>query len=61
MTADWWSGLVCPRCGAEIKSYPATSRCDNKTNICSDCGLAEAMHNFFKPEVPLPPVTEVVG
>lgn len=38
----------CPRCGCLYTGYPAISRKDNKTEICSDCGLAEAMNAFMK-------------
>lgn len=34
---------VCPRCGNTYYDYPAISRKDNKTEICSNCGLAEAL------------------
>ena len=34
---------TCPRCGKETNDYPALSRTDNKTNICSQCGTDEAM------------------
>lgn len=40
---------ICPRCGGDVPStlhkgqYPgATSRVDNKTEVCSDCGSQEA-------------------
>lgn len=36
----------CPRCGIAMQGYPATSRFDNKTEICSDCGTDEAMKDF---------------
>lgn len=43
----------CPRCGHYIPNdkepgaYPgALSRTDNKTEICSACGLEEAMQEF---------------
>ena len=39
---------MCPICGAEIVGYPALSRKDNKTEICSDCGVAEALMEFYK-------------
>lgn len=38
----------CPRCGKETTDYPALSRTDNKTNICSQCGTDEAMENWIK-------------
>lgn len=37
---------ICPRCGREIKGYPALSREDNKTEICSECGQEEALEAF---------------
>lgn len=34
----------CPRCGQHrMTRHPALSRVDNKTEICSECGTAEAM------------------
>lgn len=37
---------ICPSCGKKYKGFPSLSRRDNKTEICSDCGLAEAMIAF---------------
>ena len=34
---------VCPKCGQAYNGHPAISRDDNKTKICSACGLNEAM------------------
>lgn len=34
---------TCPLCGKTYSGYPALSRVDNKTDICSDCGTREAM------------------
>lgn len=39
---------ICPICGREYTDYPAISRRDNKTDICPDCGLQEALDDFFK-------------
>lgn len=39
---------ICPRCNREYSGYPALSRVDNKTEICSECGVAEAMEDYFK-------------
>lgn len=33
----------CPGCEQMVKGFPAISRKDNKTEICSDCGVQEAM------------------
>lgn len=37
----------CPRCGHKYAGYPAISRYDNKTEICPDCGVSEAMLNYL--------------
>lgn len=39
---------ICPRCNREYSGYPALSRVDNKTEICSECGRAEAIEDYFK-------------
>ena len=39
---------ICPKCGKETTDYPALSRKDNKTEICSDCGVAEAFEDWGK-------------
>lgn len=38
---------VCPRCHKDYSERPAISRKDNKTEICSNCGMQEAMFNFI--------------
>ena len=44
--------MKCPRCGVnELKpklASNALSRKDNKTYICSDCGMQEALLDFQK-------------
>lgn len=37
----------CPKCGKYYTGYPALSREDNKTNVCSECGVAEALDIFL--------------
>jgi len=37
---------ICPICLEPFDEYPALSRVDNKTNICSACGVKEALTNF---------------
>ena len=37
---------LCPRCKLKVSDYPAISRRDNKTKICSACGADEAMFDF---------------
>ena len=38
---------TCPRCAKPYTGYPALSRTDNTTNICSACGTAEAMGDYM--------------
>ena len=38
---------ICPRCEQPITGYPALSRKDNKTEICSNCGNLEAVEDFI--------------
>ena len=37
---------VCPRCKRLIDGHPALSRRDNKTKICANCDINEAMFDF---------------
>lgn len=37
----------CPRCGEEYYEYPSISRLDNETEICPNCGMAEAFEDLF--------------
>ncbi len=59
--------VVCPRCGVnrytpygpgaewdDDAPFPALSRIDNTTYICSPCGQDEAMRDFTR-EPPVPP------
>lgn len=39
--------INCPNCGEPLEGFPALSRRDNKTEICSDCGTLEAMEDFL--------------
>ena len=41
---DWGN---CPRCKKEIEKFPALSRRDNRTDICSDCGEVEALEDYY--------------
>lgn len=38
----------CPKCKHTYKGHPAISRVDNKTEICPDCGLNEAIMAMIK-------------
>ena len=37
---------VCPKCRQSYKGKPALSREDNKTLICPDCGVREALESI---------------
>ena len=37
---------ICPRCGKAYHGSPALSRADNKTLICPDCGIREALESI---------------
>ena len=34
---------ICPVCGRAYTERPALSRRDNKTDMCPDCGMREAL------------------
>ena len=38
---------TCPICGCEIEGFPAISRRDNKSEICSECSIKEALSAFY--------------
>lgn len=38
----------CPKCKGPLGEHPALSRRDNKTEICSDCGMLEALEDMEK-------------
>lgn len=37
---------ICPKCGQSYKGRPTLSREDNKTLICPDCGVREALESI---------------
>ena len=39
---------VCPICKQTYEGYPALSRTDNKTEICPNCGMLEALAQFME-------------
>ena len=39
---------ICPKCNNYILGYPALSREDNKTEICSKCGTLEGLEKFIQ-------------
>lgn len=39
---------ICPKCKNYILGYPALSREDNKTEICSKCGTLEGLKKFIQ-------------
>ena len=48
--SDWEQfSTSCPRCFEQYDSrYPALSRADNKTHICSPCGEDEGLTQWFE-------------
>lgn len=36
----------CPKCDKMYQGHPAISRRDNKTRICPNCGMLEALEDF---------------
>lgn len=50
----------CPRCLGVMSEYPAVSRRDNKTEICSDCCQEEAMIDYGRNSLPDPLKRELV-
>lgn len=51
-TTDFYIGAakICPKCGKVISDYPALSRKDNRTEICSNCGTLEALESVIEYE-----------
>ena len=43
---DGKKDIQCPRCLGKMEGFPALSRTDNETDICSPCGQTEAMEQF---------------
>ena len=43
---DGKSKKICPVCKKVYTGYPATSRKDNKTLICTECGMREVQEPF---------------
>lgn len=39
--------MICPCCNKKIIGFPALSRYSN-IEICSDCGVEEALQNFLE-------------
>ena len=44
-------GRICPKCKRSYFGFPAISRRDNKSEICPDCGLHEAIADWFAWEI----------
>lgn len=43
MKNEEYEEKICPNCGQAYTARPALSRKDNKTLICPDCGIKEAL------------------
>ena len=37
---------ICPICGKTYTTVPSVSRTDNRTLICPDCGVRQALESF---------------
>ena len=48
ITIMHWKNRICPKCKSVMVGYPAISRKDNKTLICSNCGILESIEIFIK-------------
>lgn len=44
--------MKCPKCGKEHKRLLALSRKDNKTMICDNCGMLEALKDYQRKDDP---------
>lgn len=51
---------ICPRCGCSYRTIPATSREDNQTLICPDCGIREALAAISVPEDEIDAIIKIV-
>ncbi len=40
------AAAVCPICGRSYRGHPALSRTDNRTLICPDCGIRQALSSI---------------
>lgn len=43
------STRICPLCNTEYHGVPATSRTDNATPICPDCGIRQSLESLNVP------------
>jgi RNA polymerase subunit RPABC4/transcription elongation factor Spt4 len=39
--------IICPRCQETWTGFPALGRVDNKTEVCSPCGVQEGLDDCF--------------
>lgn len=46
MKNEEYEEKICPNCGQAYTARPALSRKDNKTLICPDCGIREALSDL---------------
>ena len=52
--------FLCPRCGKKYTGHPALSRVDNRTSICPDCGIREALEPMGLPAAEVEKVIAIV-
>lgn len=51
---------ICPECGNVFIGHPALSRKDNKTLICQECGVRQAMASMGVDPVEAEKVVDLV-
>lgn len=52
---------ICPLCGEAYTGYPAISRMDNETPICSDCGSRQALDSLGISEVEREKIISIIN
>lgn len=50
----YYGEKICPKCHKKIYGYPAISRFDNSTEICSQCSIIEALHIYISDSIIIP-------
>ncbi|MDE6501287.1 MAG: hypothetical protein K2L10_04320 [Ruminococcus sp.] len=54
------STRICPLCNAEYQGVPATSRTDNLTPICQDCGIRQSLESIGVPKEEQEKILEII-
>ncbi|MDE6780970.1 MAG: hypothetical protein K2J40_05880 [Ruminococcus sp.] len=51
---------ICPLCHTEYHGVPATSRTDNTTPICPDCGTRQSLENMNLPPEEIEKIISII-